>query len=212
MAAFIDNLGFELDALILVTAVVFYTGVWVWYYHRRKEPERAAQHLRGGSVLLGVLGAFLTLLGFWGEFTWPLPASYNLLFYDPTILVGLILLGFTASVWVRVPTQYVGVVAAVSGCGVIYYGARGYLLSLTLEPLEMFLMFVAFGALAVLAYPATLFVDRYVTPPVPAGAGGPTPAAWSVSLALFLALAVMAGIASIVMGFDTVWNHLASAP
>ncbi len=210
--AFIDNLGFELDALVLVTAVVFYTGIWIWWNQSRKRPTQAVHHLRGGAVLLGILGGFLTMLGFWGEFTWPLPASYNLLFYDPTILVGILLLGFWATVWAGVPTQYVGVVGVVSGAGVIYYGARAYILSLTQEPLEMFLMYLAFGALAVLSYPATLFLDWYVTPTDPESTAAPVPTVWKLALAVFLAMAVLAGVASILMGFSTVWSHLAKAP
>ncbi len=210
--AFIDNLGFELDSLILVTAIVFYTGVWIWWHHSRHESGPAVQHLRGGAVLLGILGGFLTLLGFWGEFTWPLPASYNLLFYDPTILVGILLLGFTATVWTNVPTQYVGVVGVVAGAGVIYYGARAYLLGLTTEPLEMFLMFLAFGALGVLSYPATLFLDLYVTPAAHGTTAAPIGTIWKLALAVFLAMAVLAGVAAILMGFNTVWSHLAKAP
>ncbi|EQD44506.1 membrane protein containing DUF981, partial [mine drainage metagenome] len=204
--SFIDNLGIELDALILVTAVVFYTAVWSWYQGRDNRPAVLAQ-LRGGSWMLGALGGFLLLLGLWGEFTWPLPAAYNLLFYDPTVLIGLVLLGFYGAIRFELPTHYVGVFAFVSGWGVIYYGLRAYQLGLTQEPFDMMGMFVAFGAMAVLALPVTLYLDRYVLdrlPLGPKGASAPSyPMAWNLLIGLFLLVAVVAGVASILMGFNT---------
>ncbi len=216
---FIDNLGIELDALILVTAAVFYTGFWVLWSFTRGSREEALRHLRGGAFVMGLLGSFLLLLGIWGEFVWPLPASYNLLFYDPTVMIGLLLVGFAVLVAFRLPTHFIGLVGVVSGSGVIYYGARAYRLGLTLEPLEMFAMFAAFGLLAIVAWPATWFVDREVTGAVPGG-GASTAATgsghlsnpWKVALLLFLAMAVLAGVAAILMGFNTVWDHLAAAP
>lgn len=216
---FIDNLGFELDALILVTTAAFYTGFWVWWFLAKHDPKKSAQELRGGGFILGFLGVFLSVLGFWGELTWPLPASYNLLFYDPTLLLGLILVGFSACLALRVPTHYLGMVASVSGLGVIYYGTRAYLLGLTQEPLAMFGLFAAFGAMGVLAFPVTLFIDRFVLGN-PGAAGDPSstatpssiPMLWRIPLGLFLAMAVVAGIAALVLGFDTAWSHLAKAP
>jgi uncharacterized membrane protein len=213
--SFIDNLGIELDALILVTAVLFYTAAWSWYLGRGGHRAAVESQLRGGSWMLGALGGFLLLLGLWGEFTWPLPAAYNMLFYDPTVLIGLLLLGFFGAIRLGLPTHYVGVFAFVSGWGVIYYGLRAYQLGLTTEPFDMMGMFVAFGALAVLALPVTLYLDRYVLGRLEIGSVTDRPSypmVWNFLLGLFLLLAVIAGIASILMGFNTVWNHLASPP
>jgi putative membrane protein len=217
--AFIDNLGFELGLMVLTTAVAFYTGFVVWWYRRQGDLARSVEYLRGGGLMLGVLGLFLSILGFWGELAWPLPGQYNLLFYDPTLLGGMMLVGFAVTVYYRIPTQYLGVVGGVAGLGIAYYGARGYMLNLTKEPLEMFLLFLGFGVMMALSYPVTLFVDWYVLHPgEPAadtspGAKAPAyPAIWNAPVLLFLALTALAGIAAILMGFNTVWSHLEYAP
>lgn len=218
--AFIDNLGFELGVLVLIPAVAFYTGLLVWWFRRKGDLARSYTNLRGGAVTLGVLGAFLSLLGFWGEFVWPLPGQYNVLFYDPTLFGGLILVTFAVLVHLRLPTQFLGVVAGVTGLGVAYYGARGYLLGLTKEPLDMFLLFLGFGLTAAAFFPVSLFVDWYVLEPATkGGAGGASsdpapqyPRFWNLPILLFLALAALAGIAAILMGFNTLWTHLEYAP
>ncbi len=217
--AFIDNLGFELGVMVLVTAVAFYSGFLVLWYRRKGDIARAFKHLQGGSVTLGVLGVFLSVLGFWGELFWPLPGQYNVLFYDPTLLGGLMLVGFAVLVYLRLPTQYLGVIAGVSGLGIAYYGARGYLLGLTKEPLEMFLLFLAFGVSAALAYPVTVFVDEYVVAPATGTSSSGNPPAnpglpqfWNVAVLAFLVLLALSGIAAILMGFNTVWSHLEYAP
>lgn len=217
--AFIDNLGFELGVLVLIPAVAFYMGFLVWWFRRKGDVARAYANLRGGAVTLGVLGFFLSLLGFWGEFVWPLPGQYNVLFYDPTLFGGLLLVTFAILVHFRLPTQYLGVIAGITGLGVAYYGARGYLLGLTKEPLDMLLLFLGFGLTAAAAFPVSLFADWYVIEPAnPTATGSPAPSAtpypriWNVPILLFLALAALTGIAAILMGFNTLWSHLQYAP
>lgn len=217
--AFVDNLGFELGVMVLTAAVAFYTGFLVWWYRRKGDLTLAVRNLRGGAAMLGFLGIFLAILGWWGELVWPLPGQYNVLFYDPTLFGGLLLIGFAVVVQLRLPTQYFGVAAGVTGLGIAYYGARGYQLSLTKEPLEMFLLFLGFGITAALAFPVTLFVDKYVLEPASASSGStvsapapPFPPIWNVPVLAFLALAALAGIAAILMGFNTLWSHLEYAP
>lgn len=213
---FVDTIGFELDALVLTTVVAFYTGLHVYWFRLKGKLAQAQEYLRGGSVMLGVLGVFLTILGFTGELAWPLPGQYNILFYDPTLLGGLTLVGFAAMVYFRIPTQFLGAVAGVSGLGIIYYGSRGYILGLTKEPLAMFFLFLGFGATMALIYPVSLFVDWYVTPSEAPTTGGasvaPIPRIWNVPVLIFLGVTVLTGIAAILMGFNTVWSHLEYAP
>ena len=137
-----------------------------------------------------------------------------MLFYDTTVLAGIILVGFAVSLWFKIPSHLIGIIAFVSGWGVIYYGARAYLLGLTNEPLDTFAMYLAFGALAVLSMPVTLFVDWYVTRSQTLGASAAPsyPKMWNYVLGPFLLFAVLAGAASILMGFNTIWSHLAKAP
>ena len=218
--AFVDDLTLVLDLLVLIAAAVFYTAFFVWLHSRRKDLDRALTHLREGGFLLGVLGGLVGIIALWGELTWPLPGSYNLFFFDPLLMLSLLLLSFWAATWFRLPTHFVGMLGVVVGSGVIYYGARAYILGLTKDPLETFLMYLAFGGVAILSYPATLYVDWFVTgpkvpgvDPLPSGSPAPSyPRVWAALLGLFLIVVVLAGIAAVLYGFSTAWGHLQNPP
>ncbi|HTT14651.1 MAG TPA: DUF981 family protein [Thermoplasmata archaeon] len=217
--AFVDDLTLILDLLILLTVVVFYTALCVWVEYRRKDLDRAMAHLRGGSMMMGVLGGAIGLVALWGELTWPLPGSYNLFFFDPLFMLSLILVGFALAVHRNYPTHMVGLFSAVASSGIIYYGARAYILHLTLDPLETFLLYLGFGAAGIAAYPATLFVDWFIVgPKTPSASPLPShdrpdyPWLWYVLVGGFCLLVVLAGIAAVFYGFDTAWGHLQSPP
>ena len=177
---------------------------------------------------MGSLGTVLGLLALWGEFTWPLSldiggsnvlAAYDLLFFDSLLMLSFLLVSFAIAVNLRLPTHFVGMLGVVIGFGIMYYGYRGYTLSLTEEPFETLLLFLAFGGVAVLSYPVTLFVDWFVVGPSVPGAdplpSGPTPRypkMWMALLGLFMVVVILAGIAALLYGFDTAWAHLASPP
>jgi putative membrane protein len=225
---FTDDLTLVLDLLILVACAVFYTGFMVWFEMHRKDRDRAISHLREGALVLGSLGALLGLIALWGEFTWPLGlviggsnvlAAYDLLFFDSLVLLAFVLVSFCLAVTYRRPTHFVGMVGAVAGAGIVYYGYRAYLLSLTLDPLETLLLFLGFGAVAIASYPVTLYLDWFVVgPAVPGVDPMPSdpvpryPRMWTVFLGGFLLLVVLAGIAALFYGFDTAWAHLAAPP
>jgi uncharacterized membrane protein len=222
--AFIDDLSIVIDLLILLCAAVFYTGALVWFEFRRKDPVRAYAHLRGGAVLIGLMGAIIGLFAVWGELTWPISGfptalSYDLFFFDVLILLSLLLIAFALMIRMRLPTHFVGMFSVVIGLGVLFYGFRAYQLNLTLDPLETLLLYMAFGAVAILVYPATLFIDWFVIgPQVPGSDPLPSPPTpnypwlWRVLLGLFLLAVVLAGIAAVWYGIDIVWGHLASPP
>ncbi len=225
---FTDDLALILDLLILVAVAVFYTGFLVWLSMRRHDRARALTQLQGGALLLGGLGVILGLFALWGEFTWPLSliiggnnvlAAYDILFFDSLTMIAFILIAFGLAVRYHFPTHFVGVLAAISGAGILYYGYRAYTLSLTLEPLETFLMFIAFGALGILSYPATLYLDWFVVgpeyknvDPVPSDPTPRYPWMWTALLGLFMLVVVLAGVAVLLYGFNTAWAHLGSPP
>lgn len=216
---FIDNLTLVLDLLVLIAATVFYTGFFVWLHFRRKDSERAIAHLREGGVLLGLLGLAVGIIAIFGEFTWPLPGSYNLFFFDPLYMLSLLLVAFWIATWYRLPTHLIGMLGVVIGSGIIYYGARAYLLGSTNDPLETFLLYLAFGGVAILSYPVTLFVDWFVTgpkgggvDPLPSSPAPQNPRMWMALLGFFLVVTVLAGVAAVLYGFTAAWSHLAHAP
>jgi uncharacterized membrane protein len=213
-----DDLSLVLDLLILVIATVFYTSVLVWFEVRRKDLVRANTHLREGAILLGLEGLFMGLIAVWGEMTWPLFGQYNVFFFDVVLMLSLVLIAFAAAVWYHFPTHFVGMLAVISGLGVLFYGVRAYDLHLTLDPRDTFYLYLSFGAVAIASYPATLFIDWFVvgptspgSDPLPSGSTPSWPWIWRVLLAGFLLLVILAGIAAVGFGISTVWGHLGSA-
>jgi uncharacterized membrane protein len=222
--AFIDDLGLVVDLLILLTAAIFYTGVMVWFEFRRKDPVRAYTHLRGGTVLIGLLGALIGIFALWGELTWPIAGfptalSYDLFFFDMLLLLSLLLIAFAVSIRLRLPTHFVGMLGVIIGLAVLFYGFRAWQLQLTEDPLETLLMYMAFGAVSIGTYPVTLFIDWFVVGPQVPGAD-PLPSKttpdypwiWRILLGTFLLLVVLAGIASVWYGIDIIWGHLGAPP
>jgi putative membrane protein len=217
--AFIDDLSLVLDLLILVTAAVFYTSVLVWFEVRRKDTVRANTHLREGATILGLLGGFLALFGIWGEMFWPLPGAYNLFFFDVVVMLSLLLVAFALAVHQKFPTHFVGMLGVVIGLGVLFYGVRAYQLNLTKDPWTTLLLYLGFGTVAILSYPATLFVDWFVVGPASPGSDPlPSPPIpnypwiWRILLSAFLLVVFLAGLAAVGYGIETTWGHLASPP
>lgn len=222
--AFIDDLTLILDLMILMTATVFYTGFFVWYHSRRNDPARAAISLREGAFVMTMIGAIIGLVALWGEFTWPIPVAYgpyDLYFFDPLLLLALLTVSFGVAVILRLPTHFVGMLGLVIGCGIIYYGARAeyYLRSVTTNPLETLLMYLAFGGVAIMTYPATLYVDWFVTgrqnatvQPIASAASPTSPRLWTTLLGVFMVLVILAGLAAAAYGLAAAWGHLESPP
>lgn len=222
--AFIDDLGLIVDLLILITAVLFYTGAMVFFEYYRKDTARAYAHLRGGATLLGLLGAVIGVFALWGELTWPIAGfptalSYDLFFFDALTLLAILLIAFALCVRFKQPTHLVGMLGVIIGLGILFYGFRAYQLNLTLEPLETLLMYLAFGVVSIGAYPMTLFVDWFVVGPNVPGAdplpSSPTPKyplLWMILFFLFMLAVLLAGLAAVFYGIDIVWGHLGAPP
>jgi len=225
---FLDDLTLVLDLLILVAVVTFYTGVMVWFEMRRQDRPRAVAHLKEGALILGSLGIVIGIIAIWGELTWPLAfvingtnvlGAYNILFFDSLVLLAFVLVSFMLAVHLKRPTHMVGLVSGLSGGAMLFYGYRAYNLSLTLEPLDTFLLYLGFAAVAIAAYPVTLYVDWFVVGPTEPTAeplpSDPTPRypwLWRIFLGGFLLFVVLAGIAALYYGWDATWAHLGSPP
>lgn len=224
MPAFIDDLSIVLDLMILICAAVFYTGGMVWFETSRKDNLRAVSHLRSGAFILGILGGLIGIIAIWGELTWPFGfaaplSAYNLFFFDPLLLLAILLVAFPLALRFRYPTHFVGMLGVFVGMCIAFYGTRGYQLSLTKDPLETFLMYLAWAAMSIGIYPATLYVDWFVigpsnpgTDPLPSPPTPNYPKLWWILLGLFMFLVVLAGVAAVLYGIDTAWGHLSGPP
>ena len=224
---FVDTLAFQLFSLAFVSGLLFYSGLVGYVTFLRHGPRRTFDHLKAQAVPLAGLGIIITAIGLWGEIAWPLPGSYNILFFDPYVLLGIVLLGFALAVEFQWRTQYVGLLAMMVGLLSIYYGAEAYNLGLTKEPLAMFLLYLAMGGTAVFTFPVTLWLDRYVITPLSASAT-PSEGAGSVAapvaqmtaevkvlfslFLLFLLFAAGSAIAALWIGGGALPQHLTYAP
>jgi len=222
--AFIDDLTLILDLLILVTVVIFYTTLTVWFQFYRKDSVRAVSHLKEGALIIGLLGLILGFFAVWGEVTWPITGfptalSYDLFFFDVLIMLSLVLVAFAVTVRMHLPTHFVGMLGVITGLGVLFYGFRAYQLNLTLEPFQTLLMYMAFGAMAILSYPVTLFVDWFIVGPSVPGAdplpSPPRPAypkMWAVLIGAFMLMVFLSGLAAVLYGISSAWAHIAAPP
>jgi putative membrane protein len=225
---FVDTLAFQLFTLAFVSGLLFYSGIVGYSTYRKYGPRRTFDHLKAQAVPLGGIGLIVFSIGLWGELVWPLPGSYNILFFDPYVLLGIVLLGFAISVNIGRRTQYVGLLAAMTGLLSIYYGYSAYTLSLTKEPLAMFFLYVALGGTAIFTFPVTLWIDRMVLEPTLGGVpaeestgttsriGNPMVSLQTKVLfggfLLFLLFAAGSAIMALIVGGGALPSHLSSAP
>ncbi len=217
--AFVDPLALQLFTLAFVATLLFYSGAVGYLNYRRHGHHKTYEHLRGAAIPLAGLGVIVFAIGIWGELTWPLPGSYNILFYDPYSLLGIILVAFAVSVLLRLRTQYVGVLAGVTGALSIYYGVSAYGLGMTAEPIAMLFLYIALGGTAVLTFPVTVYIDRMVVVPelenLPDVERKTLTLPWKLAYGgflLFLLFAVASAILALAIGGGALGSHLASAP
>ena len=166
---FIDDLAL-VEVLLILGAVIFaYGGVMAWWNIRKNDAKGLRNVLRGMAIPLGALGVVFISLALWGEMTWPFLASdgmagYNIFFFDPMLLFGLVLISYSISAFLNVRMQYSGMFALVAGGATLFYGWTGYTATpaFTKDPLDTLLLYVAFGGTGIMLFPATLVVDYYV--------------------------------------------------
>ncbi len=167
---FVDILTAQLLALAFAGYIIVYTFLRA-YIRFRREKARVLDDLSYAAFPLGALGFYIFITGIWGQFAWPLPGPYNILFYDMYPILGLMLMGFAFAITYETGKpqarylHFIGFFSMLTGLATIYYGASGYALQLTREPFIMFLMYVALGLTGVLSYPATVIVENIVANP-----------------------------------------------
>ena len=203
---FVDDLAIELFAMSLVGVVSIYMTGAAFLNYRRNGTKEIEEVLKPGVFPLGILGAFLLIMGFYGEMVWPLPGSYNILFGDPLMLLGIVIVSIAIALGLKQKLQYVGVLAFFSGLVAIYYGANAYLQGMTSEPLAMFGMYIAFGLTGVFTLPATMIYDLF-----PSRKGEPS-AVWTVLLVIFWIGLIVSSFLAAFIATSAVPQHLISPP
>ncbi len=166
---------------------------------RGKDNESKA---RPFAAVLGVLGFYTVATGLYGQFAWPLPGSYNILFYDIYTLWGLLIVGLAWSLRDRLKLQPLGVLATLMGFMSLYYGITGYGLGLTQSPIALLGLYSLFGISGVLGYPATRMFDE----------AGRKSGIWKAVGMIFVIALVLGSLLAIFIGAAALPAHLASPP
>jgi putative membrane protein len=234
---FVDNLGFELVSLPIASLLIVYITGRGYMAGKSGNFTTVRNVMKEGAVSLGLLGAIFTILALWGEMTWTLPGSYNILFDDPYLLMGIIFLAFSISVLLDKGASTSGIFALISGLFTIWYGVNGYWLGMTKEPLALLGMYGLYGLAGIASYPAMRVVDALLSqtnqqsPEIQAQmksqmvihasvqipAKGAVKQNWLVRHQLlifsaFWVLVLAAGILSGYVAINTIPAHLKSAP
>ena len=234
---FVDNLGFELVSLPIASLLIVYITGRGYMAGKSGNFTTVRNVMKEGAVSLGLLGAIFTILALWGEMTWTLPGSYNILFDDPYLLMGIIFLAFSISVLLDKGASTSGIFALISGLFTIWYGVNAYWLGMTKEPLALLGMYGLYGLAGIASYPAMRVVDALLSqtnqqsPEIQAQmksqmvihasvqipAKGAVKQNWLVRHQLlifsaFWVLVLAAGILSGYVAINTIPAHLKSAP
>lgn len=203
---FTDNVAFALFAISFAGFLLLYTVSSMYLVYRRRQ-KNFADYLKSASVPLGIIGTYMIIMGIWGQFTWPLPGSYNILFYDPLVAFGMLLLGFSLSVKYKVRLEYIGFLGLMVGVMVIIYGIEGYSLGLTAAPLGLLAMYFLYGLAGVLSYPVSLIADR-----LPGFQKKRVWIGWTLILIAFWIFILLASVLSAYIGIVAVPAHLLNPP
>ena len=216
---FVDYLAFGLLSISIVSLLILYLTVDAYFRYSRTGDVHVENFLREGAVPLALFGGVIFILGFYSEIMWPIQiattnvaaakafAGYNILFFDPLFLMGIVVIAFAMTVRFGYKMQTFGVLALYAGIAAIYYGYEGFKLNMSSEPTALLLMYFAFGSVGILSYPITLLIDHMQTTSRPLIRG------WSMILFVLFWVAVIGAIASSgYIGFSAVGSHMASAP
>lgn len=202
---FIDDLGIELYSVAFVGFLMLYMTIRMFMAYRKGE-RNLENYVRSGIIPMTVLGLFILVMGLYGEMTWPLPGSYNILFYDPYVMLGVILLGSTLTILLKEKMQNIGFLTLMVGFVMVSYGFGGYSLGLTAAPIGLLGLFVSAGLTGIFAYPVTLLMDRSSsTKKRPSNL-------WMVALALFWIFLLMTSVLAAYVASAAIPAHLLSAP
>jgi putative membrane protein len=201
---FIDNLAYALFSVSFAGFMLLYTVSSMYLLYRKRRSFQ--EHLMAASLPIALIGLYMLVMGLWGQFTWPLPGSYNILFYDPFLSFGILLLSFSMAVRYRLRLEYVGFLGLMMGAMIIVYGIAGYNLGLTAAPIGLLALYLGYGLAAIFSYPVSLISDRLPD------TRKRTPANWRIILIIFCILLLLASLVSAYTGFAAIGQHLMSAP
>jgi uncharacterized membrane protein len=171
--AFMDDLAL-VEVLIGMAAVLFaYVGVLSWWAIRTNNPSFLRKTLKSSAIPMGGVGITTMLLAMWIEVAWPFTTvvngtnvlgGYNIFFGDVMVFFGIVTIAYAVAAYVGNYLHVVGLLALVAGAATAFYGWTGLTAhpAFTKDPYDTWLMYGAFGASAVAAFPATIIMDYFL--------------------------------------------------
>jgi len=126
----------------------------------KSELSKYKQAIRSQYLPLLAIGIYISITGFYGLMFWPLPGSYNILFYDLYPLLGLGLIMIALAIKNDYKLEHLGFLGILLGAVTIYYGVSGYLAHMTLEPELLLALYALTGLAAIIFYPVSMFIDN----------------------------------------------------
>lgn len=208
---YVDLLAIQLFTLTFTGLLLAYTIIYSYFSIKKgKSITVLTEELKASSFPLFLLSAFMIITGLFGEFLYPLPGSYNMLFYDVYIMFGLIVFSTASAMYYKQPRteHYIGFFALMAGLVTIWYGVSAYNLSMTSSPLGLLGLYLSFGLAGVFAYPFMVLDSRYLL-----GKGGKK---ISKSLLvfgiIFLFFLICGALIAAYIGSSAIPAHLASIP
>ncbi len=207
---FVDELAYYLFLVSFAVFILAYFLIKVYLSYRKGKMD-VRPDLEALSIPLLFVGGFMLVSAFAFQLLWPLPGSFNILYFDPMAAFGLVLVAFSLCLRYKTKTQYVGFLALLAGLMVIWYGwSACYNIGLPSTSnglnIEVLMLFLFYGGAAVLMYPATVILDNWPK------AKGAMPVSWLILLALLCAFLVASGLLSFYVGGMAVPAHLLNAP
>jgi putative membrane protein len=194
------------DSLTAMLFAVGFSGLTILYLARRmlaRKGKGAGTDLESCAPVLGLLGLYTFVNGLYCQLTWPLPGSYNILYYDILPLWGLLLMGLGVAFYRKMKLRYIGFLSALVGLMAIGYGVANYSIGPSPGSTAVLALYSLFGLAGVLGYGITLMADGDWR-------GGKT--LWAAVWTVFALALLIGSLLAILIGAGAVPAHLLSAP
>jgi len=201
---FVDILTSQLVSIGFAGLLSVYLVLEGYLAYKHKEP--LLNKMRDASIPMLAIGAYIFITGLYCQFAWPLPGSYNILFYDIYALFGIIILALGLALKEGSKLHYTGFIAFLFGFFAIYYGYIGYTIGMTSSPSGMFAMYSLFGIGSILAYPLTLAYDKIMDKKR-------VESDWyKLALVVFVLAIIIASLIAFFITFSAIPIHLRTPP
>ncbi len=188
MALFVDYLSVMLLSLGASAAYL------AWYIWSLGKTAKGKQEL---AVPIFALGVFNAIGGFTMSFTWPLPGGYNMLFGDPLLFLGLLMIAGAYMLRKNISLKSLAMPGFLLGVYILV--GAGAIVGYTLEPgihfLPSFSLYL-FAGLSGIISPITAYLS-------PKGSG-------KYAYYLLIALLVLTAIAALFLAYTAFYEHIGS--